>query len=53
VLDQQAIGDQAGGQAALVEGQPIGLANSADLAMEDAVAAIDLAAGVSEGCGFA
>jgi hypothetical protein len=53
VLDQEPIGDQAGGQAALVEGQPIGLADRVDLAVEDAVATVDLAAGISEGCRLA
>jgi hypothetical protein len=49
VLDQQAIGDQARGQASLGECPPIGLANRQDLAMEDTIAAIDLAAGIAEG----
>jgi hypothetical protein len=49
VLDQQAIGDQAGGQASVGECPPIGLAKRADLAMQDAVTAIDLAAGIAEG----
>jgi hypothetical protein len=53
MVDQQPIGDQAGGQASLGEGAPIGLANRPDLAMEDPVAAIDLAAGVTEGSGLA
>jgi hypothetical protein len=49
VLDEQAIGNQAGRQPPLVEGPPIGLAERPDVAMQDAVATKDLAAGVAEG----
>jgi hypothetical protein len=49
VLDQQPGVDQAGRQPAVVEGPPVGLADGLDLAMEDAVTAIDLAAGIAEG----
>jgi hypothetical protein len=48
VRDQQAIGDQAGGQAAVIERPPIGLANRPDLAMQDTIATEDLAAGIAE-----
>ena len=47
--DQQAIGDQVGGQTSVGECPPIRLANRADLAMQDAVTAIDLAARIAEG----
>jgi len=49
VLDQQAVGDQAGGQAAVNERPPIGLANRPDLTMKNAVAPKDLAARIAEG----
>jgi hypothetical protein len=49
VLDQQPVGDQAGCQPALGEGPPIGLADRPDIAVQDAVATKDLAAGVAEG----